>query len=80
MLISLCCGLSELLFLLSLDVLLSSFRLLLYSSENDSFKQSVVKTGTIKAVLGLKDRRLVSSSRTLQEQQVEIVSLSETGR
>ncbi|NXF43699.1 PALB2 protein, partial [Oceanites oceanicus] len=54
--------------------------LLLYSSENDSFKQSLVKTGNIKAVLGLKDRRLVSSSRTMQEQQVEIVSLSETGR
>ncbi|NXR13527.1 PALB2 protein, partial [Semnornis frantzii] len=58
---------------------IGEIRLLLYSSENDSFKQSVVKTGTIKAVLGLKDRRLVSSSRTLQEQQVEIVSLSETG-
>ncbi|NXW47619.1 PALB2 protein, partial [Nyctiprogne leucopyga] len=54
--------------------------LLLYSSENDSFKQSLVKTGNIKAVLGLKDRRLVSSSRTMQEQQVEVVSLSETGR
>ncbi|NXT57379.1 PALB2 protein, partial [Pluvianellus socialis] len=54
--------------------------LLLYSSENDSFKQSLVKTGNIKAVLGLKDRRLVSSSRTMQEQQVEMVSLSETGR
>ncbi|NXP14470.1 PALB2 protein, partial [Thinocorus orbignyianus] len=54
--------------------------LLLCSSENDSFKQSPVKTGNIKAVLGLKDRRLVSSSRTTQEQQVEIVSLSETGR
>ncbi|NXG53951.1 PALB2 protein, partial [Psilopogon haemacephalus] len=59
---------------------IGEIRLLLYSSENDSFKQSVVKTGTIKAVLGLKDRRLVSSSRTLQEHQVEIVSLSETGR
>ncbi|KAF1461785.1 Partner and localizer of BRCA2, partial [Pygoscelis antarcticus] len=54
--------------------------LLLYSSESDSFKQLLVKTGNIKAVLGLKDRRLVSSSRTMQEQQVEIVSLSETGR
>ncbi|NWW52105.1 PALB2 protein, partial [Pedionomus torquatus] len=54
--------------------------LLLYSSESDSFKQSPVKTGNIKAVLGLMDRRLVSSSRTMQEQQVEIVSLSEAGR
>uniref|UniRef100_A0A8D0FTX9 Partner and localizer of BRCA2 n=1 Tax=Strix occidentalis caurina TaxID=311401 RepID=A0A8D0FTX9_STROC len=50
--------------------------LLLYSSENDSFKQSLVKTGNIKAVLGLKGRRLVSSSRTVQEQQVEIVSVA----
>ncbi|NXJ94679.1 PALB2 protein, partial [Corythaixoides concolor] len=54
--------------------------LLLYSSESDSFKQSLVKTGNIKAVLGLQDRRLVSSSRTAHEQQVGIVSLSETGR
>ncbi|NWX48868.1 PALB2 protein, partial [Steatornis caripensis] len=54
--------------------------LLLYSSESDSFGQSLVKAGNIKAVLGLKDRRLVSSSRTGQEQQVEVVSLSETGR
>ncbi|NXV88556.1 PALB2 protein, partial [Calonectris borealis] len=62
------------------DLEIGEIRLLLYSSENDSFKQSLVKTGNIKAVLGLKDRRLVSSSRTVQEQQVEIVSLSETGR
>ncbi|NXI40919.1 PALB2 protein, partial [Galbula dea] len=59
---------------------IGEIRLLLYSSESDSFKQSLVKTGTIKAVLGLKDRRLVSSSRSGQEQQVEIVSLLETGR
>ncbi|NXF64251.1 PALB2 protein, partial [Ciccaba nigrolineata] len=59
---------------------IGEIRLLLYSSENDSFKQSLVKTGNIKAVLGLKGRRLVSSSRTVQEQQVEIVSLSEAGR
>ncbi|NXW19849.1 PALB2 protein, partial [Circaetus pectoralis] len=62
------------------DLEIGEIRLLLYSSENDSFKQSLVKTGNIKAVLGLKDRRLVSSSRTVQEQQVEIVSLSETRR
>ncbi|NXI98084.1 PALB2 protein, partial [Psophia crepitans] len=61
------------------DLEIGEIRLLLYS-ENDSFKQSLVKTGNIKAVLGLKDRRLVSSSRTVQEQQVEVVSLSETGR
>ncbi|KAM6078126.1 partner and localizer of BRCA2 isoform 3-T3 [Theristicus caerulescens] len=62
------------------DLEIGEIRLLLYSSENDSFKQSLVKTGNIKAVLGLKDRRLVSSSRTMREQQVEIVSLSEMGR
>uniref|UniRef100_A0A8C0AS02 Partner and localizer of BRCA2 n=1 Tax=Buteo japonicus TaxID=224669 RepID=A0A8C0AS02_9AVES len=52
------------------DLEIGEIRLLLYSSENDSFKQSLVKTGNIKAVLGLKDRRLVSSSRTVQEQKV----------
>ncbi|XP_035419332.1 partner and localizer of BRCA2 isoform X1 [Cygnus atratus] len=59
---------------------IGEIRLLLHSSENDSFKQSLVKTGNIKAVLGLKDRRLVSSSRSMQEQEVEVVSFSETGR
>ncbi|NXQ02450.1 PALB2 protein, partial [Vidua macroura] len=58
---------------------IGEIRLLLYSSETDSFKHSLVKTGNIKAVVGLKDWRLVSSSRTMQEQQVEVVSLSETG-
>ncbi|NXE24725.1 PALB2 protein, partial [Ardeotis kori] len=62
------------------DLEIGEIRLLLYSSENDSFRQSLVKTGNIRAVLGLKDRRLVSSSRTAHEQQVEMVSLSETGR
>ncbi|KFV72501.1 Partner and localizer of BRCA2, partial [Struthio camelus australis] len=62
------------------DLEIGEIRLLLYSSESDSFKQSLVKAGNIKAVLGLKDRRLVSSSRTMQEQQVEIISFSETGR
>ncbi|NWU94452.1 PALB2 protein, partial [Upupa epops] len=61
------------------DLEIAEIRLLLYSSEHDSFKQSLLKTGTIKAVLGLKERRLVSSCRTVQEQQVEITSLSETG-
>ncbi|PKK21882.1 partner and localizer of BRCA2 [Columba livia] len=62
------------------DLEIGEIRLLQISSENDSLKQSLVKTGNIKAVLGLKDRRLVSSSRTVHEQQVEITSLSETGR
>uniref|UniRef100_A0A8C3V3Y3 Partner and localizer of BRCA2 n=1 Tax=Catharus ustulatus TaxID=91951 RepID=A0A8C3V3Y3_CATUS len=58
---------------------IGEIRLLLYSSETDSFEHSLVKAGNIKAVVGLKDQRLVSSSRTMQEQQVEMVSLSETG-
>ncbi|NXX27965.1 PALB2 protein, partial [Nicator chloris] len=58
---------------------IGEIRLLLYSSETDSFKHSLVKTGNIKAVVGLKDRRLVISSRTVQEQQLEMVLLSETG-
>ncbi|NXQ75411.1 PALB2 protein, partial [Quiscalus mexicanus] len=58
---------------------IGEIRLLLYSSETDSFKHSLVKTGNIKAVAGLKDWRLVSSSRTMQEQQVEMFVLSETG-
>lgn len=64
---------------LSSAALFPSLRLLLCSSEHGSFRQSLVKTGTVEAVLGLKDRRLVSSSRVLQEQQVEVVWLSETG-
>ncbi|XP_066054634.1 partner and localizer of BRCA2 [Chamaea fasciata] len=58
---------------------IGEIRLLLYSPETDSFKHSLVKTGNIKAVVGLKDRRLVSSSRTMLEQQLEMVLLSETG-
>ncbi|NXM31011.1 PALB2 protein, partial [Oxyruncus cristatus] len=58
---------------------IGEIRTLLYSSETDLFKHSLVKSGNIKAVVGLKDRRLVSSSRTLQEQQVEMVWLSGTG-
>ncbi|NXE94045.1 PALB2 protein, partial [Menura novaehollandiae] len=58
---------------------IGEIRLLLYSAETDSFKHSLVKIGNIKAVVGLKDQRLVISSRTMQEQQVEMLSLSETG-
>ncbi|KAM6407462.1 partner and localizer of BRCA2 [Rhynochetos jubatus] len=62
------------------DLEIGEIRLLLYSPESGSFQQSLVKAGPIKAVVGLRDRRLVSSSRTVQEQQVEAVFLSETGR
>ncbi|NWT02900.1 PALB2 protein, partial [Mionectes macconnelli] len=58
---------------------IGEIRTLLYSSETDLFKHSLVKSGNIKAVVGLKDQRLVSSIRTLQEQQVELVWLSGTG-
>uniref|UniRef100_A0A8C3SZI1 Partner and localizer of BRCA2 n=1 Tax=Chelydra serpentina TaxID=8475 RepID=A0A8C3SZI1_CHESE len=62
------------------DLEIGEIRLLLCSSEDGSLKQSLVKTGNIKAVLGLTNRRLVSSSGTLQEQQIEIISVSEKGR
>ncbi|XP_050173269.1 partner and localizer of BRCA2 isoform X2 [Myiozetetes cayanensis] len=58
---------------------IGEIRTLLYSSETDLFKHSLVKSGNIKAVVGLKDQRVVSSIRTLQEQQVEMVWLSGTG-
>ncbi|XP_065416424.1 partner and localizer of BRCA2 isoform X6 [Chrysemys picta bellii] len=62
------------------DLEIGEIRLLLCSSEDGSLKQSLVKTGNIKAVLGLTNRRLVSSSGTLQDQQIEIISVSEAGR
>ncbi|XP_039346710.1 partner and localizer of BRCA2 isoform X3 [Mauremys reevesii] len=62
------------------DLEIGEIRLLLCSSEDGSLKQSLVKTGNIKAVLGLTNRRLVSSSGTLQDQQIEIMSVSEAGR
>ncbi|NWS21847.1 PALB2 protein, partial [Pachyramphus minor] len=58
---------------------IEEIRTLLYSSETDLFKHCLLKSGNIKAVVGLKEQRLVSSSRTLQEQQVEMVWLSGTG-
>ncbi|XP_043349248.1 partner and localizer of BRCA2 isoform X2 [Dermochelys coriacea] len=61
------------------DLEIGEIRLLLCSSEDGSLKQSLVKTGNIKAVLGLTNRRLVSNSGTLQDQQIEIISVSEAG-
>ncbi|XP_074867380.1 partner and localizer of BRCA2 isoform X2 [Carettochelys insculpta] len=58
---------------------IGEIRFLLCSPEDGSLKQSLVKTGTLKAVLGLTNRRLVISSGTLQDQQIEIISISETG-
>ncbi|XP_042639348.1 partner and localizer of BRCA2 [Orycteropus afer afer] len=54
-------------------------RALLCSSDDESEKQLLLKSGNIKAVLGLTKRRLVSSSGTLCDQQVEIVTFAEDG-
>ncbi|XP_075756046.1 partner and localizer of BRCA2 isoform X2 [Pelodiscus sinensis] len=59
---------------------IGEIRLLLCSSEDGSLKQSLMRTGNIKAVLGLTNRRLVSSSGALQDQQIEIISVLEAGR
>ncbi|XP_008566493.1 PREDICTED: partner and localizer of BRCA2 [Galeopterus variegatus] len=54
-------------------------RTLLCSSDDESEKQVLLKSGNIKAVLGLTERRLVSSSGTLCDQQVEIMTFAEDG-
>ncbi|XP_053220223.1 partner and localizer of BRCA2 isoform X2 [Podarcis raffonei] len=59
---------------------ISEIRFLFYSSEDGCVKQPLIKTGNINAVLGLKNRRLVSSCGSLQDQEVEVLSFSETGR
>ncbi|XP_063171181.1 partner and localizer of BRCA2 [Candoia aspera] len=57
-----------------------SSRLLFHSSEDGCVKEQVVKDGNINAVLGLRDRKLVSSCWSLQGQEVEVFSFSEVGR
>ncbi|XP_075420733.1 partner and localizer of BRCA2 isoform X2 [Tenrec ecaudatus] len=54
-------------------------RALFYSSTDVREKQVLLKSGNIKAVLGLTKRRLVSSSGTLYDQQVEVMRFSEDG-
>uniref|UniRef100_A0A8C3YCP8 Partner and localizer of BRCA2 n=1 Tax=Catagonus wagneri TaxID=51154 RepID=A0A8C3YCP8_9CETA len=54
-------------------------RALLCSSDGKSEKQVLLSSGNIKAVLGLTNRRLVSSRGTLCDQQVEIVTFAEDG-
>nr|KAF6490502.1 partner and localizer of BRCA2 [Molossus molossus] len=54
-------------------------RALLCSSDGESEKQVLLSSGNIHAVLGLTERRLVSSSRTLCDQQVEIITFAEDG-
>ncbi|XP_060028777.1 partner and localizer of BRCA2 isoform X3 [Erinaceus europaeus] len=54
-------------------------RALLYSSDGAHEKQVLLGSGNIKAVLGLTKRRLVSSSGTLCDQQVEVMTFAEDG-
>ncbi|XP_053412893.1 partner and localizer of BRCA2 isoform X2 [Nycticebus coucang] len=54
-------------------------RALFCFSDDESEKQILLKSGNIKAVLGLTKRRLVSSSGTLCDQQVEIMTFAEDG-
>nr|KAF6294869.1 partner and localizer of BRCA2 [Pipistrellus kuhlii] len=54
-------------------------RALLCSSDGGCEKQVLLRTGNIHAVLGLTQRRLVSSSRTLCDQQVEVMTFAEGG-
>ncbi|XP_032461406.1 partner and localizer of BRCA2 isoform X4 [Phocoena sinus] len=54
-------------------------RALLCSPDGKSEKQVLLSSGNIKAVLGLTKRRLVSSSGTLFDQQVEITTFAEDG-
>ncbi|XP_036926549.1 partner and localizer of BRCA2 isoform X2 [Sturnira hondurensis] len=54
-------------------------RALLCFSDAKSESQVLLSSGNIQAVLGLTKRRLVSSSRTLCDQQVEILTIAEDG-
>ncbi|XP_038201725.1 partner and localizer of BRCA2 isoform X2 [Arvicola amphibius] len=54
-------------------------RALLCSSGDESEKQVLLKSGNIKAVLGLTKRRLVSSIGTFCSQQVQIMTFTEDG-
>ncbi|XP_070811377.1 partner and localizer of BRCA2 [Pituophis catenifer annectens] len=58
----------------------AEIRLLLHSSEDGCAKEELLKAGNINAVLGLTDRKLVSSGWSLQGQEVEVFSFSEMGR
>ncbi|XP_037659738.1 partner and localizer of BRCA2-like [Choloepus didactylus] len=54
-------------------------RALLCSSHDESEEQLLLKSGNIKAVLGLTKRRLVTSSWTLCDQQIEMMTFAEDG-
>ncbi|XP_031801162.1 partner and localizer of BRCA2 isoform X4 [Sarcophilus harrisii] len=55
-------------------------RLLFSSAEDECLKQSLVKSGNIKAVLGLRHKRLVCSNGTLHDHQVDLMTFSGSGR
>uniref|UniRef100_A0A8C6I9B9 Partner and localizer of BRCA2 n=1 Tax=Mus spicilegus TaxID=10103 RepID=A0A8C6I9B9_MUSSI len=54
-------------------------RALLCSSGDDSEKQVLLKSGDIKAMLGLTKRRLVSSTGTFCSQQIQIMTFADNG-
>ncbi|XP_028620053.1 partner and localizer of BRCA2 isoform X2 [Grammomys surdaster] len=54
-------------------------RALLCPSDNESEKQVLLKSGDIKAVLGVTKRRLVSSTGTFCNQQIQIMTFAEDG-
>ncbi|KAK9393335.1 partner and localizer of BRCA2 [Crotalus adamanteus] len=58
----------------------AEIRLLFHSSEGSCAKEELLKAGNINAVLGLTDRKLVSSCWSLRGQEVEVFSFSEVGR
>uniref|UniRef100_A0A4X2L043 Partner and localiser of BRCA2 WD40 domain-containing protein n=1 Tax=Vombatus ursinus TaxID=29139 RepID=A0A4X2L043_VOMUR len=53
---------------------------LLFCSDDECLKQSLVKSGNIKAVLGLRHKRLVCSNGTLHDHQVDLMTFSRSGR
>ncbi|XP_043835757.1 partner and localizer of BRCA2 isoform X2 [Dromiciops gliroides] len=55
-------------------------RLLFCSDDDECLKQSLVKSGNIKAVLGLRHKRLVCSNGTLHDHQVDLMTFSGSGR
>ncbi|XP_074052366.1 partner and localizer of BRCA2 isoform X2 [Macrotis lagotis] len=55
-------------------------RLLFCSDDDECLKQSLVKSGNIKAVLGLRQKRLVCSNGTLHDHQVDLMTFSGSGR
>ncbi|XP_036081349.1 partner and localizer of BRCA2 isoform X4 [Rousettus aegyptiacus] len=58
---------------------IQEIRALLCPSDGEAGKQVLLSSGHIQAVLGLTKRRLASSRGTLCDQQVEVVTLAESG-